>query len=118
MYYKTTFTGDLQIDFLTENQLNVLEEYILKHSVLSEVARVDRLSAVIYFSGDIDNTGNIVEELLLKIAPYAPADFEAVIVSKGDDISDRRDLIIKENWLFVKVYELVSSECLRYSAQS
>lgn len=114
MYYKTTFQGDFSIEFLNENQIEVLVNYIDKHPVLSEVSRVDRNTKVIYFSGDIDNSGDVVEALLLKISGFAPDDFEATIVAKGESVEDRRDLIIKEKTLFVMSYELVPGECVRY----
>jgi len=104
-----TVTGIIELNqFSPENALT------LKESTLNANCGFNVTEDCIYLS-DIDNTHKFIEEYSLYAAKLLPAGHKVLTFKcSGETISDRRDIIIEDNRVFIQYYSLAPAEREEY----
>ena len=108
--YLTLFKGDVKLPPLDSAAMDSLEMYLSKNldSDLGGDISIAKDDGMLYLNGVVDNTQEVIEDLLHKIVTNLPEGHEEVIVTaQGEDAKDRYDLVLRENNLYVRRYELV-----------
>lgn len=111
--YLTHFKGDIALKETTsikslEKILRVLEAT----KELSDVVSLDMDTKMLYVSGNLDNSTELVERFFAKVAKVI-VDGGRIQV-KGDDVADRYDLVFQDQQLYLQPYDLVPDTLTLY----
>lgn len=113
--YMTTFNGEISlVNTIDESIIAKIKAAIEKR--FSDLMNLDEPTKILYIKGAFDNSEESMEKFMSKILPVVDlTDGEVTIKAQGDTPSDRWDLIIMSDGVYIQEYVLVKGDLRKYS---
>lgn len=105
-----TVKGTIELSGCLQEDNLVIRGAVLKSGVDATVQE-----EVIFFNSVLDNENKFIESLASLVAHKLPLGHEDIILEvEGEDIHDKYDVVIKQNRVYLRYYDLVPQELELY----
>jgi hypothetical protein len=112
--YLTKFNGEIDISAAVDKM--ALKIIIAKFidRFFGESASLDEESDMFYLSGEIDDSNEVVEKLIIAMYDSLVITDDIVISAQGEDPKDRWDIVIKPDGVYIQQYEQIKGSLIKY----